>query len=381
MNPTLTKLKKKHWPTDDVWTPMVIVRKKQLLANIETMARKCQEKGVKLRPHFKAHKLLPIAQLQQANGAAGFTVAKLSEAQVLIDGGMQDILVAYPLWGEAKWDAYFHMATRTAMATIVDSEERLEAWRRQAIRREQKVDLYVKVDSGLHRVGYPPGEQLDKLIRAVTACTEVRFRGLLTHAGHIYGATSSEERETIGREEGAVLLRVAQAMRQEGIEIPEISVGSTPSVRFNLDTPGVTEVRPGNYVFHDATQVRLGVCPPDACALHVLTTVVACPTPDRRIIDCGAKVLALDQGAHGNRADVGYGMLSVPGWKLSRLSEEHGVLERTAPDGPQLPLGVTISVIPNHACPVINLAEEVTIVDDEGRPVDTWSVDARGCSR
>ncbi|MZP29658.1 hypothetical protein GTO91_08070 [Heliobacterium undosum] len=363
------------------WTPLVAIRQAQLIANIERMAKKCQEKSVKLRPHFKAHKLLPVARMQQAKGAVGFTVAKLSEAQVLINGGFKDILVAFPLWGEAKWDAYFRMAEESTMATIVDTEELLEAWRAQAIRRGRPVDLYVKVDSGLRRVGYPPGERLKALIRAVAACPQIHFRGLLTHAGHVYGAASMSERERIGREEGAVLLSLAEEMDGEGIRIPEISVGSTPSVEFNLDTPGVTEVRPGNYVFNDATQVRLGVAQLAECALRVVTTVVSRPEANRRIIDAGAKVLALDQGAHGNQADVGYGMLTVPGWKLTRLSEEHGVLERTAPNSPELPLGATITLIPNHACPVVNLADEVAVIDEGGTILETWPVDARGCSR
>lgn len=362
-------------------TPVVTINKGKLVANIEKMATDCREKGIRIRPHFKAHKLIPIARLQKLHGAAGFTVAKLSEAKKLVDAGFDDVLVAYPLWGEDKWERYFSLAHRSRLKTIIDSFEAYEAWERQAGRRKRKVDVYIKVDSGLHRAGYPPGDRLIELTIKVANSPRFNLRGLLTHAGHVYSTNSTERRRAIGLDEGQTLLRVAQTLKSRGISVAEISVGATPTVEFNLETPGVTEVRPGNYVFYDATQIRLGVVSPERCALSVLTTVVSKPAPDRRIIDAGAKVLALDQGAHGQSVGDGFGMLSVPGWKLTRLSEEHGILERIIEDAPDISPGYRLQIIPNHACPVINLADKVVVVDEEGKPLDVWTVDARGCSR
>ncbi|MTV50589.1 D-TA family PLP-dependent enzyme [Heliobacillus mobilis] len=362
-------------------TPYVAVSRTRLIENIRRMAGECNQRKIKLRPHFKTHKMIPIAQMQAEWGTVGFTVAKLTEAQVLIKAGFKDILIAYPLWGEDKWNTYWSLSKQAKLSTIIDSTESLQAWSEQAKQKGQPIRAYVKVDSGLGRVGYPPGERLNELVRRVAASEEIEFLGLLTHAGHAYGANSPSAREQIGREEGRILMQIAESMKAGGIEIPEISTGSTPTVEFNLQTPGVTEIRPGNYVFNDATQVRLGVVPKERCALTVVTTVVSRPNENRCIIDAGAKVLALDQGAHGNHADIGYGIPSIAGWKLSRLSEEHGVLERVDSTAPSIPVGAQMTIIPNHACPVINLADQVVLVDDQGTPKDVWYVDARGCSQ
>ncbi|MBC9785431.1 alanine racemase [Heliobacterium chlorum] len=362
-------------------TPYVAISRPQLIENIRRMAEECSKRNIKLRPHFKTHKMISIAQIQTEWGAIGFTVAKLTEAQVLIQAGFNDILIAYPLWGEDKWNTYRSLSKQAALSTIIDSTESLRAWSEQARRSGQPIRAYVKVDSGLGRVGYPPGERLNKLVRRVAASEEIEFLGLLTHSGHAYGANSPSIREQIGRDEGKILMQIAESMRAEGIKIPEVSTGSTPTVEFNLQTPGVTEVRPGNYVFNDATQVRLGVVPKERCALQVVTTVVSRPNENRCIIDAGAKVLALDQGAHGNHADIGYGIPSIAGWKLSRLSEEHGVLERIDSTAPQVSVGTQMTIIPNHACPVVNLADRVILVDAQGTSIDIWTVDARGCSQ
>ncbi|WP_162007885.1 alanine racemase [Heliorestis convoluta] len=363
-------------------TPTIVVNEEILRRNIRKMAQACREKKIALRPHFKAHKLLPIAKMQKEEGARGFTVAKLSEAAVLIKAGYQDVLVAYPLWGHDKWKEYEELASQAKMATIIDSFESLVAWEERARKKRRPVEVYIKVDTGLHRVGYAPGEKLYDLIQRASKNEHIILRGLLTHAGHVYGAKNEEERKRIALEEGKILLTVAHKMRKEGIALQEISVGATPTVAYNLQTPGVTEVRPGNYVFNDATQVRLSVAKKEDCALRVLTTVVARPAENRRIIDGGAKVFALDKGAHGQDGTDSYGIVeNIEGWKLCRLSEEHGVLEKIRAEAPELPLGSRITVIPNHACPVVNLTNAITVLDQQNQVIEHWPVDARGCSQ
>ncbi|KAB2953916.1 D-TA family PLP-dependent enzyme [Heliorestis acidaminivorans] len=371
---------------ENLTTPAILIDEKKLINNIERVAKKCKEKNISLRPHFKAHKLLPIAKLQNQYGAQGFTVAKLSEAEVLVNAGWKDILVAYPIWGIEKWNYYFELASQAKMSTIIDSHDAYSAWSAIGEQKRKPVEVYVKVDTGLQRVGYPPGEELYKLIRKVAGSENLIFRGLLTHAGHVYGAKNEVERKTIALAEGEILLKVARALeteeKTEEIRINEISVGSTPTVGENLETRGVTEVRPGNYVFNDATQVRLAVAREEDCALRVLTTVVANPVENRRIIDGGSKVFALDKGAHGQEGTDSYGIIcNAKGWKLSRLSEEHGVLEKVSTQATELPVGTKLMIIPNHACPVINLTNQVYLINSKSEVKAIWQVDARGCSQ
>lgn len=349
-------------------TPYLYINMEQLKKNISGMAEFASRYGVKLRPHIKAHKIPEIARMQLEAGASGITVAKLGEAEVMFAAGIRDILIAYPLIGDSKRQRLQILLQRGCKLTLlVDSEAGARMLDEIAI--PGKVDVIVKVDSGLGRCGLPPGEGLVKFVSWVCGLKHLNFRGILTHAGHAYACKGYEEVQAIGRREGELMVGAADALRQRGIIVNEVSIGSTPTAQFGGRIPGVTEIRPGNYVFFDATQVALGVARPEQCSLRVISTVVSRPAPDRAIIDAGAKVLALDQGAHGGGAVSGFGLLENKAWKLTRLSEEHGILE-----GNDLPeIGKQLSIVPNHACPVVNLADTVHVSDGQ-----TWRVAARG---
>lgn len=349
-------------------TPYVLIDIAQLQENINAMAAFAVSNGIKLRPHVKAHKLPEIAWMQIKAGARGITVAKLSEAEVMFAAGIKDILVAYPLIGESKLErAAALMRKGCKLSLLVDSH--LGAQQISALATPGGTDVLVKVDSGLGRCGLLPGPGLEEFVRWLSRLPHVNFRGLLTHAGHAYGCRSAAEVAEVGTKEGELMVEAAESMRRQGIQVAEVSIGSTPTVAWGGSVPGVTEIRPGNYVFNDATQVALGVAGPERCSLKVIATVVSRPATNRAIIDAGAKVLALDQGAHGSGTVTGYGLMESPSWRLARLSEEHGIIE-----GIDLPgIGETVRIIPNHACPVINLAEKVQTSTGQ-----EWQVAARG---
>jgi D-serine deaminase-like pyridoxal phosphate-dependent protein len=351
-----------------VETPYVLIDLEKLQANIDAMAAFARRHGVKLRPHIKAHKLPQIARRQAAAGAEGITVAKLSEAEVFFAAGFADILVAYPLIGEDKMARVRALLAKGCkLSLLVDSEAGAQQLSRLAAAEEARV--FVKVDSGLGRCGLPPGPKLERFVAWLCRLPRLNFRGLLTHAGHAYGCPDPGLVAQVGRKEGEMMVAAADSLRRQGIPVAEVSIGSTPTATWGGQVAGVTEVRPGNYVFYDAVQVALGVATPEQCSLKVVATVVSRPAPGRAIIDAGAKVLALDQGAHGSGAVRGYGLLEQPSWQLVRLSEEHGILE-----GTDLPnVGDRVSIIPNHACPVLNLAERVWTSTAE-----QWPVAARG---
>lgn len=352
-------------------TPRVVVSVKRLRHNIEDMADFARSKGVKLRPHVKAHKTVEIARMQMDAGASGITVSKLGEAEVMFGAGIGDILLAYPLIGREKLArARALIQSGCQLSFVVDSVEGAQALLDLGISRP--VDVLVEVDSGLQRCGLLPGQELVDYCRWLAGQPGLNLRGIMTHAGHVYACSSPEEVEKIGKEEGSIMIDVASRLGQQGIAAEVVSIGATPTVKHGGGHPGITEIRPGNYVFYDAMQVALGVVDAQRCSLHVESTVVSRPNSKRAVIDAGAKVLALDAGAHGNRLLSGYGLLSDQRWCLARLSEEHGIIE-----GQDLPeIGETIKIIPNHACPVVNLADELVLSHG-----GSWPVAARGKSR
>jgi len=376
----------KLWQTEveasELDTPLVVVHRDRLQQNIAEMAAYAAAQGVRMRPHLKTHKTIEIAALQREHGAIGLTCAKLGEAEVFLARGFTDILIAYPLVGSAKWKRLFELIDaypQAVISTLLDDAGLAATLSEQAADRGIRLPVWVKIDSGLKRCGVLPGAQAVDLVQRVTGLPGLDFQGLLTHAGHAYAADGYEQVQEIGEREARCLLETAERLQEAGIAVPGISVGSTPTVRISGAVAGVTEIRPGNYVFYDATQIRLGVTTAERCALRVFTRVVSRTEAGRLVIDAGAKTLALDKGAHGSDTVAGYGLIvGHPQAVIERLSEEHGVV-RVAADS-TIAVGDLLEIIPNHACPVANLTDELHVLDGTGR-LAVWPVVARGKTR
>ena len=235
----------------------------------------------------------------------------------------------------------------------------------------RRLDVMLKVDVGYHRVGVLP-EDAPLVALRLADTPGLRLRGVFTHAGQSYAEESPEGVARVGAHEGATLAGVAEALRGRGLAVEEVSVGSTPTARHAMAQPGVTECRPGNYVYHDASQVALGTCAEEDCAITVLATVVSVPAPGRAVLDAGSKTLSSDPLRP--RAG-GHGLVLGTASRLARLSEEHGVVEVAA--GDSFRVGQKVRVLPNHACVVSNLHDRVTVIRGED-VVDEWVVAARG---
>jgi len=356
----------------DVGTPAVLVDLDVLERNVARMANDARRHGVRLRPHAKTHKSLDIGRLQLAAGAHGFSLAKTSEAQVFAAAGFEDLFVAFPVVGADKARLLLDVAERTRLAVGVDSVEGAATLGRVFRDARRRLDVMLKVDVGFHRVGVPP-ERAREVAAQVADLPGLQLRGVFTHAGHAYLAETSEAVAEIGREEGRRLVAVAAELRGAGLPIHEVSVGSTPTARHAMAVPGVTESRPGNYVYHDASQVAVGSCTLDDCALTVLATVVSAPAPGRAVVDAGSKTLSSDPLRP--RPD-GYGLVLGRRSRLRRLSEEHGVVELE--DGEALRVGERVRILPNHACVVANLHDRVFGVRGD-RVEAELRVAARGC--
>jgi D-serine deaminase-like pyridoxal phosphate-dependent protein len=358
-------------------TPCVVVDLDVLERNIERMARFALERGVQLRPHAKSHKTLGVAERQRAAGSAGLTVAKLDEAEAYVAQGFGDLFVANEVVGVDKWRRLAALQQRGRVAIGIDSLEAADGLSAVAFDAGVDVPVLIEVDSGLGRAGVQPGDAVLRLAEHVRGLRNVRLDGVFTHAGHAYGARSPDEVASIGRREGEQLVETAGLLRAHGIECEVVSVGSTPTAMHAGAVPGVTEIRPGNYVFYDRMQVALGSAALADCALTVLARVISRPQPRRAVLDAGSKTFALDRGAHGMDALPGYGEDRQHGLILQRLSEEHAVIENA---DQSVHVGDRLRVVPNHACTVANLADSLVGVRSD-RVCEVMPVLVRGGGR
>ncbi len=367
-------------------TPAVLVDGQILQANIAAMQKVARRADLNLRPHIKTHKSITIARQQLNAGAVGITASKVDEALVFIEAQLPSVTLAYPQLVAAKLDRLLTAAGRYGcdLRLIVDSPEGVALLAARAAALGLRPGVFIKIDVGLHRCGCRPDDPLVfSLAQTIHGADHLDFRGLLSHAGQAYGAADAAAAGHMAQSEREIMTTLAASLRKAGCEVPEVSVGSTPTVLATREFEGLTEIRPGNYVFMDQTPLRLGLITPRQIALSVLTTVVS-TNAHYAIVDAGAKTLSSDRGAHGTTGIEGYGVafgLGDPNdppepLTVAKLSEEHGFI---IPGAVRLKPGDRLQIFPNHACPVVNLARELVVVD--GASMDVWAVDAAGCVR
>ena len=355
----------------EIPTPALLVDRSRLEANLSHMARRADELGVRLRPHIKTHKCVEIARRQVELGAEGLTVSTLFEARAFSEAGFSDLTWAFPVIPGRIEDA-LGLAGGGRMALLVDTFEtaRLLA----ATGREARV--YLKVDCGYHRAGVDPeGPTALPLARLLAGEPTLDFEGILTHAGHSYRRRGRADLLEVARQERDVMVAFAERLRSEGIEVPVVSVGSTPTMMVVDHLEGVDEMRPGNYVFFDLSQVVYGSARVEQCALTVLASVVSSqPGTDRSIVDAAALALSKDAGPtdFGHRsmgavyADHAAARLE-PEKRLTALSQEHGHLNAA------LPVGSRVRILPNHSCLAAAQFDRYWVLEGD-EVVDRWDV-------
>lgn len=364
----------------DLDTPSVLVDASILRTNIQRMQHMADGFRVRLRPHVKTHKSPEIARLQIEAGAAGITVAKLGEAEVMADAGLEDILIANQIVGDEKLRRLRELATRARIAVLVDSEEGLrqleDGFRDSGI----VLDVLIEVDTGKARCGLTDLREISRLADRVGDAAHVRLRGVETHEGHVpVGARGPDDLKSRAVEAGRRLVDVAQALRANGHELEDVSVGSTPAAPYTAAVAGITEMRPGTYIFNDVNQMAIDQASPAECALSILATVISRPAQGRAVLDAGSKSLFAEPARRAFAlADYdGFGYVrESPGARIANLSEEHGVVD--IPAGVSFPaIGEKVRIIPNHVCPAVNLHEQLHIVEGE-EVVAVWPIAARG---
>ncbi len=362
----------------DLDTPALVVDFDKLERNIARMQQIADDAHVKLRPHCKTHKTPEIAVKQLRAGARGITVAKVGEAEVMERSNIIDILIAFPLQGAGKIERLLDLNERANLRVSLDSYQVARDIAEAAIARRQRVKVLIEVDPGFHRVGLEPGVPVLGLAREICKLQGIELAGVFTHAGQAYGARNREEVAAIADQEGRCVVESAELLRKNGMPVAEVSVGSTPTAPFVARFPGVTEIRPGNYVFYDASQIALGSCTQDDCALSVIGTVIA-KHPDRLVLDTGTKALTSDRLA----AHLVQGHGIIKGYEqslsLERLSEEHATVKIL--DSGSLPsIGDKVEIIPNHACTTTNLYDHLYEARG-GQVVQEHRIQARGRSQ
>jgi D-serine deaminase-like pyridoxal phosphate-dependent protein len=365
----------------DLRTPAVLVDVNRVQANIARMQALARSHNRRLRPHAKTHKSPLVATWQLEAGAVGICCAKLGEAEVFADAGIPDIRIPYPVH-PSNADRVVRLLDRVQLSIITDLTETAREWSAAMVTAGRTLDILVKVDVGFHRCGVDPHRSdAADFVAEVGTLPGLRLKGLLSHAGHCYLAGSPDEVRAIACEEAKLLTDLATRARAQGAEIEEISVGATPTAPFSATIAGVTELRPGNYVYFDRMQVGIGAASLSDCALTVLATVVTKHT-DRLIFDSGSKTLTSD-GARG--AGPGFGAVFTnvedasavdEGLVIERLSEEHATV-RIANGATRLQVGDRVRILPNHSCVVSNLVDEIALVDGL-TVVDRIPVAARG---
>ncbi len=339
----------------DLDTPAIVVDLDQLERNLRTMQERVHSAGADLRPHIKTHKTPELARMQVELGARGITVAKLGEAEVMISAGMDDVFVANEIIGADKVDRLAALGRCARVRVCVDSLEGARMLSEGGERNDTTFEVLLDVNTGLDRTGVAPEEAVE-LGQRMASLPRINLVGVFSYAGYKPGVPDDAERRRWAEHEACTAVEVAQELCSRGIEAAEVSVAGTPCGVFAAAVPGVTEVRPGTYVFYDANYMRLGVCSLEECALRIRARVISRPAPDRAVLDAGSKVLTTEKKTTEGE-DLGYGLIpEIPDTRIARLWEEHAVLELDE-EGRQLRVGDAVEIIPNHVCPTVNLAD------------------------
>jgi len=357
----------------EIETPALVVDLDRMERNLARVAAYAREHGLRLRPHSKTHKSIRIGKRQLASGAVGLTVAKVSEAEVMLSAQPEDLLVAFPIVGRAKLERLMAVARRTRVTVALDSAFAAHQLADAARAAQVEVGALAEFDAGLGRVGVAPGAALVELAQAIVKLPHLRFEGIAFYPGHIKSLDESGEEAL--RRLSEMLRSIRDDFRKAGLETGIVSGGSTPTLFRSHQIEGLNEIRPGTYVYNDINTVRSGGCAMEDCAATILATVVSTARPGHMIIDGGSKTFSSDRPVNTPEVTFGH-VVETPGARFHKMNEEHGFIDLTGTEV-EFSVGDRVRVIPNHICVAVNLHEQVYGLRGE-TVEEVWKVDARG---
>jgi D-serine deaminase-like pyridoxal phosphate-dependent protein len=348
----------------DLDTPALVVDLDIMERNLSRMADYARTHSLRLRPHTKTHKIPALGAKQLALGAVGLTVAKVSEAEIMIDSGVEDLLIAYPIFGSEKMRRLVEVAKKTRITVSVDSLEAAKPISEAAVAAGIKIGILAEVDAGLHRVGVQP-EGFVGLLKDLALLPGIELRGMAFYPGHI----KNQDLPALATLSTLIEGLLAEA-KSAGIELPIVSGGSTPTEWHSHEVRGMNEIRPGTYIFNDRNTIISGACAPEDCAATIIATVVSTSVPGQFVIDGGSKTFSSDKAAA-----EGFGVFTdTPDAYFEKMNEEHGYVQHA---GHTRKVGDRVRILPNHVCVAVNLHERIYGVRGD-QVVETWTVAGRG---
>ncbi|MBL8180118.1 MAG: alanine racemase [Blastocatellia bacterium] len=366
---------------DSLNTPSLILDLARVQRNAEHMAAKATQLGVRLRPHIKTHKCVEVARLQTAGHDGAVTVSTLAEARAFAANGFRNITYAVPIERGKFAAAFALMQEDVTLNLLSDDFATVRELDVAAGNAGVRPGVFVKIDCGYHRVGVEPMSEAAIMIpRLISDAAHLEFAGILTHAGHSYDVQTVDEIKSVARLERDVMVKHSEKLRDLGIEVPTVSIGSTPTMSLVDDLTGIDEIRPGNYIFYDNFQATLGSCSFEDTALTVLAAVVHRDEHRRKlVIDAGGIAMSKDRGPIELDAECGYGrVLDLEGvdteMRLTKLSQEHGQIEAGGSDiFDRFKVGDRLRILANHSCMTAAQHTHYNVLEN-GEIVDRWKI-------
>ena len=347
----------------EISTPALIIDKRKLEKNIKTMAKFAKNNKINLRPHVKTHKCPIIARMQIEAGAKGITVAKVSEAEVFVKNGFNDILIANEIVSEEKIIKLLELAKENTISVAVDSIKNVKDLDRLSSKLQIELNILIDIDVGLCRTGIKPGEPALELAQLVSKAPMLNLKGIMGYEGHLSFIKDPEEKETKTRICMQKLIDTKTLFEDNSLKVSVISAGGTPTYKYAGSYPGITEIQPGTYVFMDHHYAPM--LPEFEITLTILTTIISKPIKRMATLDMGSKSVYYD----------GYPkFIESRKIKVQVLTEEHCQVTYR---GINLEIADKIQAIPAHVCPTVNLYNYFTVIEDN-ELIGTWKISARG---
>ncbi|WP_053363265.1 D-TA family PLP-dependent enzyme [Bacillus sp. FJAT-27251] len=361
---------------NEIDTPSLLINREIMMDNINRMQAYANKYGVHLRPHTKTHKMPALAHLQVQAGATGITVAKVGEAEVMAENGLNDIFIANEIVGEAKLGRIKKLAETIDISFGVDSIEQCKMIQEVFRDSEKPAQVLIEIEVGENRSGVIEEGDYTSLVEYIKNCSHVHLKGIFSHDGHTYKAKDLEECRRLYNEAQKRTLHFANLAEKQGCRLETVSIGSTPPLMHDFGVmEGVTELRIGTYILMDVSQGN-AIGTYSKCAASVLTTVISKPTNERVITDVGAKGLTMQTRSEGICATTGIGYIKNYGVHIDQVYDEHAIIYNQEFRN-QVAIGEKVEVIPNHICPVCNLYDQAYLFSGD-EVVDEIPILCRG---
>ncbi|MDI5935772.1 alanine racemase [Halomonas kalidii] len=359
----------------DLPTPSLILDRAKLVRNLRRMADTARRKGVQLRPHLKTAKSIDVARLAIEGQSGGIAVSTLKEAEYFASQGIQDIQYAVCIIPDQLARVADIQRFGSRITLITDSVEVTRAICSMSRELDETFRVQVELDCGEGRSGvFPDSEELIEIARILDEASHATFSGVMTHAGHSYQCRTIAEIEEVAEAERHAAVSAAERIRRHGIACTTVSIGSTPTALYARSLEGVTEVRPGVYMFGDMFQAQINSCSVDDLAISVIAEVSSHHAAmNRLLVNAGALALSKDRSTENMPNDIGFGLVTEADgqpfkapMKVARVYQEHGQIPLF--DGiscEQLPVGTRLRIYPNHVCMTAAMYDQYHLVDSE----------------